>query len=209
MMNTNNSCFLNGFDRLIEVYKNFKPFPEVLSTLQEMKNRGYEIVIMSNSENAVMDYNRKALGDLFGDNVLLAQQSKAYKPQLKFFRYVHEKLNFDKNNHTHIAQGYWSDIMPAKLMNWETKIWVNREGTLSSPKFEPCVVVSTLDQALEYLPPVENTDDDEKDFFKSWQFYAICGGAGLVIVVAVVAVVCIKRRKRTHSEYISMDSKLV
>ncbi|OHT13997.1 HAD superfamily hydrolase [Tritrichomonas foetus] len=157
-LKTNNSCFVNNSERLINVFKNFKPFPETLATLQEMKNRGYEIYIMSNSANIVMDENRKALGDLFGDHVFLAQYAKAYKPQLQFFQYVHEKLDFDHNNHTHIAQGFWSDIMPASLMKWENKIWVNRKHTLPSSKFEPFIEVSTLDQALEYLPPVENTD---------------------------------------------------
>ncbi|KAH0795355.1 HAD family hydrolase [Histomonas meleagridis] len=149
----NTNCFVKSYDRVINAYNNLKPFPEVIEALSEIKNRGYSIVIMSNSMKSIMDNNRKALGNLF-DIAYLADETKAYKPQLQFFKYVHEKLDFDHVNHTHIAQGIWADIFPATQMGWN-RIWVNRANEGVSSRFEPYHVVSNLTEALEFLPPLE------------------------------------------------------
>ena len=180
----NSDCFEKNFDLLMNVTRNFEPFPEVIDALKEMIERNYTIVIMSNSMASVMDYNREALDDLF-DLAILAEESKAYKPQLKFFQYVHDKLDFDHNNHTHIAEGYWSDISPAIKMNWENRILVNRENLKYSDLY-PCTVVSTLDEALQYLPPVDPDSSDDIIINTDSNTWIVLG-----IIFAIVALVAL------------------
>ncbi|KAH0789117.1 HAD family hydrolase [Histomonas meleagridis] len=189
-LNMNSDCFEKSYDRIIQTYNEYKPFPEVIDALKEMKRRGYTLVAMSNSVTSLMDFNRKALGDVL-DMAVLADESKAFKPNLQFFRYVHQKLDFDHNGHTHIAQGIWADIFPANEMNW-TKIWVNRAGEGVSSRFEPYHVVSNLTAALEFLPELENP----KSF--PWLLVGLCIGAVVIIIVVIVLVVMLRKRKQGY-----------
>lgn len=194
-----NTSFFNtneSYQRIIDAYHSYQPFPEVIDTLKEMKKRGYTIVIMSNSANILMDVNRKALGNLF-EHCILAQESKAFKPSLKFFKYVHKKLNFDKNNHTHIAQGVWADIFAATEMGWN-KIWVNRGNERPSDDFEPYHVVSNLSETLNYLPPLKKNT--------KWLVIGLVIGA-IVVVIVIVVIVVIKRRKKKEINLISSMSE--
>ena len=200
----NANVFEKSFDKLLNTYYNLKPFPEVINTLKEMKRRNYILVIMSNSVKSIMNINQHALEDLF-DVVLLAQDSKAYKPNLQFFKYVHEKLDFDHNNHTHIAQGYWSDIMPANQMNWTNKIWVNREHSKFSSKY-PCNMVYNLTETLQYLP--ELTDGAGTPFVKSWKMIVVCVAA-VILIVSIIVVVIIVRKKKKDEDMISVTSLLM
>lgn len=153
----NSNCFENAYERVIDAYNNLKPFPEVVDTLKEIKARGYTIAMMSNSMKSIMDHNRKALGNVF-EIAYLADEIHDYKPRLSFFKYVHEKLDFDHNPHTHVAAGYWWDIFPATEMKWPNKIWVNRDGMKKSPLYDPQIEVHNLAEVLDHLPPLENKD---------------------------------------------------
>lgn len=150
----NQNFYQANYDKVIQAYKNLQPFPDVIPSLQTLKSRGYTLVMMSNSMDMIMDENKKALGDLF-DKSYLAEQIKAYKPRIEFFEYVHKDLNFDSVNHTHIANGYWWDMEPATKMKWPHKIWVNRRSMRGSPEFDPQIEVLNLEEALQYLPPID------------------------------------------------------
>ena len=176
-----------SYQKIISAYNSYKPFPEVIDSLKELKKRGYTIVIMSNSANVLMDINRKALGDVF-EHCILAQESKAFKPSLKFFKYVHKKLDFDHNNHTHIAQGVWADIYAATQMGWN-KIWVNRDRERTSSEFEPYQVVSNLSETLAYLPPLTNNDKIP------WFVVGISIGVTIALLILVFSIYAIIRRK--------------
>ena len=151
----NQNFFQKNYDKVLQAYKDLKPFPDVIDSLKELKSRGYTLVMMSNSMNLIMDENKKSLGGLF-DKSYLAEQIKNYKPRIEFFQFVHKDLDFDNNNHTHIANGYWWDIEPATKMNWKYKIWVNRNGMKKSSEFDPQIEVRDLKEALNYLPLLED-----------------------------------------------------
>lgn len=155
----NQNFFQKNYNRVLQAYKDLKPWPDVIESLKELKSRGYTLIMMSNSMDSIMNENKKALGNLF-DQSYLAERIKAYKPRIEFFKYVHNDLNFDKNNHTHIANGYWWDIEPATKMNWKYKIWVNRNGLKKSPEFDPQIEVFDLNEALNYLPPINIKSDN-------------------------------------------------
>lgn len=198
---TLNTSFFNtdeSYQRIIDAYNSYQPFPEVLDTLKKMKERGYTIVIMSNSANVLMDVNRKALGDLF-EHCILAQESKAFKPSLKFFNYVHNKLDFDNNDHTHIAQGVWADIFPATQMGWN-KIWVNRGNERTSSEFEPYHVVSNLSQTLQYLPPLYKNEDIP------WFIVGSAIGITVLLLILVFTIYAVIRKKENKTNAISTIS---
>lgn len=198
---TLNTTFFNtisSYHKILDAYYSYRPFPEVVDTLKEMKNRGYTIVIMSNSADVIMNTNRKAMGDVF-ENCILGQEAQAFKPSLKFFKYVHNKLDFDHNNHTHIAQGIWADIFPATQIGW-TKIWVNRNNERVSSEFDPYHAVSNLSETLQYLPPLNNHNNKKNLIF-------VIVGISVAALMLLIALICIifvfVRRKKQPNKTLS------
>ena len=139
-------CMVNYAERIIEAKKSLKPFPEVIKTLSVLKERGYSLVLMSNSCYSIMESNDAALGNPF-DRLILAEDMQAYKPKLEFFKQTEELLNLKNVEHCHVAQGYFYDIIPAARVGWN-RIWVNRNGELGSAAQQPYTEVRTLDQIL-------------------------------------------------------------
>ncbi len=142
--------FRSGYDQILSVHENIIPLPDVMETLRALHERGYELALMSNSAWSIMQHNLKAFDGLF-QNVILAQDVHAYKPQLAFFRYAEEMLKLKEREHWHIAKGYWWDIRPCTRMGWR-KIWVNRERKKGMEKFLPYDEVHALDEVLKIIP---------------------------------------------------------
>lgn len=136
----------NEYDRMLQVYKSLKPFPEVITALSELKKRGYHLVILSNSCLSIMEHNLAALDNQI-DDVILAEDVHAYKPQLSFFHQAEAMLRIKERPHCHVAQGYFEDIIPCSRVNW-TKVWVNRKAEKGSAAHQPYKEVKTLDQLL-------------------------------------------------------------
>lgn len=142
-MELNTDIFTSKYDEIIEIHRNFLPFPDVLEALRKLKEKGYYLAIMSNSTNEIMSWHLKKLGNFF-DASLVAEDTKCYKPNLKFFKMAEEKFKLKNNEHCHIAKGYWWDIVPASKMNWN-KIWVNRTNLEKGREHEkPYIIVSSL-----------------------------------------------------------------
>ena len=137
-------------ERLLQVQNALKPFPEVVPVLRELRNRGYYLVIMSNSCHSIMNNNLKALEHQV-DDVVLAEDVRAYKPQLAFFQQVETQLTTKEREHWHVAQGYFDDIIPGLRKQWK-RVWVNRNGERGQAKWKPEHEVRTLDEILPLFP---------------------------------------------------------
>lgn len=152
MMKT--SFMENEYERMLEVQKSLQAFPEVIPTLKELKTRGYQLVIMSNSCRSIMNHNLNALDHQI-DDFILAEDVHAYKPQLSFFEKSENILDIKNQNHYHIAQGYFEDIIPGARMKWNT-VWVNRNRETAVKEYQPCREVTTLDQILPFFDDKKN-----------------------------------------------------
>ena len=142
-MEMSSDIFAAKYDTVIEIHKEFQPFPDVLPSLTKLKQKGYELAVMSNSTNQMMDWHMEKLEYLF-DGRLVAEETMCYKPKLSFFQMAEEKFHLKGKNHCHIAKGYWWDIVPAYKMGWN-KIWVNRANLSHGRDIEkPYLTVSTL-----------------------------------------------------------------
>ena len=142
-MEMNSDIFAKKYDDVIKIHRDFKPFPDVLPALRQLKQKGYELVVMSNSTHELMKWHMEKLENLLDDS-LVAEDTKCYKPTLYFFQQAEKKFLIKEKRHCHIAKGYWWDIVPAKKMGWN-KIWVNRTGLLQGRESEqPYITVSDL-----------------------------------------------------------------
>jgi 2-haloacid dehalogenase len=104
---------------------------------------------MSNSDDDIISYNAKSIGVPF-KHIFTAEQLRCYKPSIRFFEHVHRALHVDSQNHTHIAAGFWWDIIPGKKLHWR-RIWVNRRGDTGDEQYQPYTEVHDFRRVPEVL----------------------------------------------------------
>lgn len=119
---------------LVDCYRAFPPFADVPDTLAALASE-FDLCIMSNSDNDILAHNAKALGVRF-THLFTAENLRCYKPTLQFFEHVHTFLELPGKNHTHIAAGFWWDIIPAKTLNWR-RVWINRRHQTGDNQYQP------------------------------------------------------------------------
>ena len=148
-MELNTSVFSSHYERISALHGCFVTFTDVMGTLRALKEKGFELALMSNTTVQMMDWHLEKLEYIF-DFTLVAEETKCYKPNLRFFHMAEQKFKLADKEHYHIAKGYWWDIVPASKMGWK-KIWVNRSRLLAGRESEkPYQTIFSLEE-LKYL----------------------------------------------------------
>jgi len=140
--------FERYFPEVLIAHRSLKPFPEVIATLKTLQQRGYHLIMMSNSSWDIIPANAAALEVPF--DIWTAEDVHAYKPDHAFFKAVEEHYGLTPENHWHIAEGYPSDIVPANDLGWPS-IWINRISAAPTAAARPTHEATTLDQVLQWL----------------------------------------------------------
>ncbi|MBT2520795.1 haloacid dehalogenase type II [Arthrobacter sp. ISL-28] len=122
-------------EQLMEEAKKFAAFPEVPEALERLKAGGYEIAIITNSDNDLIPYHVANIGVEF-DYVVTAEQAGAYKPREQAFEYLFSVLPQKMDQITHAAQGWEYDIMPTKKYGIR-RVWINRYNRKGSDFYQP------------------------------------------------------------------------
>ncbi len=121
------------------------PFPEVVDTLRQLKERGYRLCIVSNTDDDIIAGNVAQLGGHI-DRVITAQQAGAYKPTRRLFDYAHEQLGVTKDDVVHICASPHLDHAAARDIGFRC-IWIDRgTGRTLLPDYTPDATLATLDQ---------------------------------------------------------------
>ena len=121
-------------DAIIAAVPTWGPFPDVPPVLRKLRQY-CKIVIISNSEDRLMEKNIENIGVPF-DDYITAEQARAYKPSPAVFEYTLKKLGCNKSEILHVANGFEYDIMPAHDLGWSA-VWINREGIQGDPAYGP------------------------------------------------------------------------
>ena len=108
---------------LPESLPRWQPFADTVAGLRQLKSR-YKLAILSNADDDLFGLTAPKLGVVF-DQVVTAQQAKAYKPSLKLFSLAQEKINVAPDHWLHVGQSIYHDVLPAQAMGLAT-VWVNR-----------------------------------------------------------------------------------
>lgn len=120
---------------LMEAIEKFRPFPEVPNALKELKSNGYDLAIITNSDNDLIPFHLERLGVEF-DYVVTAEQAGAYKPREQAFEKLFDTLPQPLELVTHVAQGWEYDIIPAKRYGVR-RVWINRHNRPGSDYYQP------------------------------------------------------------------------
>jgi 2-haloacid dehalogenase len=141
-------CAPEDGERLIQAVKDARPFDDVAPALKRLRTK-YKTAILSNSERAMMEHNRARIGVPF-DQVVLAEEVGAYKPDHRMFEALLERCGCARDEIVHVAQGFYHDIMPGHALGIR-RVWVNREGKPGDAAYGPYEELPDLSGTPELL----------------------------------------------------------
>jgi 2-haloacid dehalogenase len=129
------------------------PFPEVVPTFRELKKMGFNLCIVSTTEDAIIAGNVAQLGGTIV-RVITAEQARAYKPSPALFNYTYQQLGIDLTRVVHICASPELDLAAAYKIGFKC-IWIDRgTGRKAPPYYTPneiCSNLSPVPRLLEAL----------------------------------------------------------
>jgi 2-haloacid dehalogenase len=128
------------------------PFPEVPAALRKLRDRGWMLAILSNSDRDLISASQKQLRVPI-DLTVVAEDVESYKPAHAHWERFFEATTADRDHHVHVAASLFHDIAPGKELGLRT-VWINRLGEEPGP--EPDRELPDLEQlpdALDELVP--------------------------------------------------------
>ena len=111
---------------LLRSMRSWQPFPDTRPALQRARDAGLRLVIVSNTDRDIIDHTLRHLEVAF-DDVITAEDCRAYKPAEAVFRQAVERLGEPPERILHVAFGFKYDIGPAQRLGMRTA-WVNRHA---------------------------------------------------------------------------------
>ncbi|MGD0570026.1 MAG: haloacid dehalogenase type II [Candidatus Sulfotelmatobacter sp.] len=132
---------------LPESLQEWKPWPDTADALRQLRSR-FRLAIISNVDDDLFAATRPQLGVEF-DQIITAQQAKAYKPSLKIFELALSRISAPAHRVLHVGQSLYHDVIPAQSLGMAT-VWVNRPsarsgvGAVKSAEGNPDLRVSSL-----------------------------------------------------------------
>lgn len=105
--------------------KNWLPFPDTNESLEKLQTR-YKLAIISNIDDDLFATTARHFTVSF-DNVITAEQTKAYKPALAPFQLALKRINLVSEKILHAGQSIHHDVLPAQSLGLST-VLVTRRG---------------------------------------------------------------------------------
>ena len=128
------------------------PFPEVPAALTELRNRGWKLAILSNTDRDLIAASERQLGVPI-DLAIVAEGVKSYKPAHAHWERFFEATSAEREQHVHVAASLFHDIAPAKELDLRS-VWINRLGETADPKPDRELTdLTNLPDTLEELVP--------------------------------------------------------
>lgn len=132
------ACKRNGIaflpedaQRIYDEVPSWGPHPDVPAGLAKVAKE-IPLVILSNSMKDLIMSNVEKLGAPF-HRVLTAEETGAYKPQMKGFEYMLDTLGCGPEDITHVSSSFRYDLMTAHDLGIKSKVWVNRGHEPANP----------------------------------------------------------------------------
>ena len=128
------------------------PFREVPAALAELRNRGWSLAILSNTDHALITQSQRALGVPI-DVIVTAEDVSSYKPAHRHWERFFEQTTADRERHVHVAASLFHDIAPGRELGLAT-VWINRLGERPDPEPDRELPdLSALPDTLDELVP--------------------------------------------------------
>ena len=119
-------------------------------SLAELRERGWNLAILSNTDHALITASQKTLGVPF-DIVVTAEDVGSYKPAHGHWERFFELTTADRQHHVHVGASLFHDVAPARELDLKI-VWINRLGEDAEPEPDRELPdLATLPDTLEEL----------------------------------------------------------
>jgi 2-haloacid dehalogenase len=114
---------------LADSLPDWQPFPEVPQALEEARDRGWRLAILSNTDRDYIEASMRRLGGGF-ELAIVASEIGSYKPALGHWRAFEDQVGRPPD--VHVAASLFHDVAPANELGLRS-IWINRLGETPGP----------------------------------------------------------------------------
>ena len=139
-------------DALAESLPSWRPFPEVTGALAELRDRGWRLAILSNSDPDLLSASLKTIG-VEVDVRITAAEARSYKPAFGHWDAFFRTTMADRERHVHVAASLYHDVEPCAQLGLPC-VWINRlDGSSDLPRAGELFTLATLPGTLDALVP--------------------------------------------------------
>jgi 2-haloacid dehalogenase len=118
-------------DALGEALPGWEVFPEVPPELWELRERGWSLAILSNTDPELLDASIQTIG-VPVDAIVTAHEAGSYKPAHGHWHRLFDRPDVDRDHHVHVAASLFHDVAPCLDLAVPV-VWINREGEEPDP----------------------------------------------------------------------------
>lgn len=127
-------------------------FGEVPASLASLRERGWRIAILSNTDPDLLDASLRAIG-VPVDLRLVASEVGSYKPAHRHWDSFFARTGADRARHVHVAASLFHDVEPCAQLGLRC-VWINRLGEQSAlPRSAELPDLASLPDTLDALIP--------------------------------------------------------
>ncbi len=119
-------------DALARSLPDWPAFPEVQRSLEQVRDRGWRLAILSNTDRDFIEASIRQIGVEF-ELAVVAGEIGSYKPSPWHWEVFLGRSDADRNRHVHVAASLFHDIAPATALGIPT-VWINRLGEDPEPQ---------------------------------------------------------------------------
>jgi len=133
----------------MEIWTTFRAWPEAKTILHKVKEKGYDIAMLSNGDQDMLYPLQKSSGITF-DYIFSGDMAGCYKPSQGIYELPCRKLKIKREEMFHVA-GSMFDVMGAKAAGCICA-WTNRHGEiLLDERYRPDYEFRDLSELLDIL----------------------------------------------------------
>jgi 2-haloacid dehalogenase len=127
-------------------------FPEVPGELQELRDRGWRLALLSNTDPDLLAASREQIGTPV-DTAITAADAGSYKPAHGHWQRFFQRDDVDRDRHVHVAASAFHDLGPAAELGFPA-VWINRTGEISDlPREAELADLRGLADTLDRIRP--------------------------------------------------------
>jgi 2-haloacid dehalogenase len=137
-------------EALADSLHSWSPFPEVPAALTALRDRGWRLAILSNTDPDLLATSVDGLGVQF-ELTITEREAGSYKPAPGHWERFGEASGAERNRHVHVAASLFHDIEPCSRMGIPA-VWINRLGEASDlPRAAELPDLTRLPETLDGL----------------------------------------------------------
>jgi 2-haloacid dehalogenase len=139
-------------DALAKALPDWPPFPDVPAALADLRERGWKLALLSNTDRDLIEASQRQLG-VPVDLAIVAQDVGSYKPAHGHWKRFFEATTAERDSYVHVAASLFHDIAPARELGLRS-VWINRLDEQPGPQPDRELTdLANLPETLEELVP--------------------------------------------------------